>query len=72
VATEGAESLRPTRFFRVVATGTGVKRSDSSKLAPYERLAEEMQRIHRIGGKIVNVTPVDSEGAVSSSSEKEG
>ncbi len=36
---------------------------------PYNRMNEEMQRITRMGGKIVNIEPLTAESAVSSEAQ---
>lgn len=33
---------------------------------PYDRMSEEMQRITRLGGKIVNIEPLTAESALKS------
>ncbi|MFZ4666852.1 MAG: phycobilisome linker polypeptide, partial [Prochlorotrichaceae cyanobacterium] len=39
-----------------------IRRSGSQYLlVPYSRMSQEMQRIHRLGGKIVNIVPYNSE-----------
>jgi phycocyanin-associated, rod len=40
-----------------------IRRSGSVFITvPYNRMNEEMQRIARLGGKIVNITPLTAEG----------
>lgn len=41
--------------------GYPIRRSGSVFMTvPYNRMSEEMQRINRMGGRIVNITPLDS------------
>ena len=40
-----------------------IRRSGSTVIAvPYNRMNEEMQRINRLGGKIVSIQPINAEG----------
>lgn len=39
---------------------------------PYSRMNEEMQRITRMGGKIVNIEPLTAESALKPDSESNG
>lgn len=39
---------------------------------PYSRMNEEMQRITRMGGKIVSISPVGGNGASAASASSEG
>ena len=42
-----------------------IRRSGSVFITvPYERMSEEMQRINRMGGKIVNIEPLTAESAL--------
>lgn len=50
-----------------------IRRSGSVFLTvPYSRMNEEMQRIARMGGKIVNIEPLTAESALKPDSESNG
>ena len=45
-----------------------IRRSGSVLMTvPYNRMSEEMQRISRLGGKIVSITPLTAENAQANS-----
>lgn len=47
-----------------------IRRSGSVFITvPYNRMSEEMQRITRLGGKIVNIEPLTAESALKPESE---
>lgn len=48
-----------------LATSEKVRRSTATATVPYPRLSSEMQRILRMGGKIVRVTPLSGGSAAS-------
>ncbi|MBD2313128.1 phycobilisome linker polypeptide [Desertifilum sp. FACHB-1129] len=39
---------------------------------PYDRMNDEMQRISRLGGRIVNIEPMTAESALKPDSESQG
>lgn len=50
-----------------------IRRSGSVYVTvPYSRMNEEMQRITRMGGKIVNIEPLTAESALKPDSESKG
>ncbi len=73
----GGISSSASRVFRYEVTGLkqneetdknnhGIRRSGSLFVTvPYNRMNEEMQRITRLGGKIVNIESLTSESAKS-------
>lgn len=71
----GGLSSDASRVFRFEVTGLrqnevndqnnyDIRRSGSVFLTvPYDRMSDEMQRISRMGGKIVNIEPLTAESA---------
>ncbi|MBD2088517.1 phycobilisome linker polypeptide [Microcoleus sp. FACHB-1515] len=71
----GGLSSDASRVFRFEVTGLrqnsvndqnsyDIRRSGSVFLTvPYDRMSEEMQRIGRMGGKIVNIEPLTADSA---------
>jgi phycoerythrin-associated linker protein len=65
----GAGSGEEGKVFRIEVTGYGspgkvnrvskFRRSNQVYLVPYEKLSQEYQRIHKQGGKIASITPVN-------------
>lgn len=50
-----------------------IRRSGSVYVTvPYSRMNEEMQRISRMGGRIVNIEPLTAESALKPDSESQG
>ncbi|MGF1515177.1 MAG: phycobilisome linker polypeptide [Elainellaceae cyanobacterium] len=65
-----------SRMFRVEVEGMGQNVSDTDRISypirstgtvflsiPYSRLSEQMQRINRMGGKIISIEPLGSDAS---------